>query len=194
MDSKILLIDGHPLRDSFCSALGEAYAAGARAAGAEVRTVRVQDLVFDPILHNAYKSIQPLEPDLLALQASIVWAEHLVFAFPIWWGMPPAKVKGLIDRTFHPGWAFKYASKDTPFQTKLLAGRTARIIATMDAPPWYFQWFIGAPGVRMMKHSVLAFCGIKPVRVTPIGSVRFSTPGRRAAWLRRMEALGGRGQ
>ncbi len=191
MAKRILAIYGHPLRDSFNSALGAAYVDGAKGAGADVRTVSVHDLTFDPVLHQAYRAIQPLEPDLLQFQADVMWAEHLVFVFPVWWGMPPAKFKGVIDRTFHPSWAFKFRGTDV-FPKRLLSGRSARLIATMDSPPWYFRFFMGNPAIRMMKHSVLDFCGVSPVRSTSIGSVRFSTPEKRLKWLQNIRQLGAR--
>ena len=63
----------------------------------------------------------------------------------------------------------------------------------MDSPTWYYRLFMGAPGLRMMRHSFLAFCGIKPVKSSLIGSVRFSTPAQREAWLGDMRRLGTRG-
>ena len=55
MSKKILVILGHPQKESLCGALAEAYAAGAIAAGGEVRTLDLGDLAFDPILWNGYK-------------------------------------------------------------------------------------------------------------------------------------------
>ncbi|MDT8391014.1 MAG: NAD(P)H-dependent oxidoreductase [Lentisphaeria bacterium] len=187
---KILVIQGHPLADSFCSALTDAYVRGAKEAGADVKERRLAKADFDPVLHKGYREIQALEPDLKAIQNDIVWAEHLVFSFPIWWGTPPALMKGFFDRTFVPGYAYKYASPKALFQKKLLSGRSARVICTMDSPPWYFRWLIGAPGLKMMKHSILTFCGVSPVRVSTFGSVKLSSQSKREKWLQRAEKLG----
>lgn len=40
----LLVIDGHPERDSFCAGLAEAYASGAREAGAQVELLHVGDV------------------------------------------------------------------------------------------------------------------------------------------------------
>ena len=98
MAQRILVILGHPSTTSFCSALADTYSHSAKIAGHEVRVLRLGDLVFDPILHNGYSEIQPLEPDLLSAQSDILWATHLTFVFPIWWGGIPALLKGFIDR------------------------------------------------------------------------------------------------
>ncbi len=191
---RITIISGHPVAESFCSALAKAYADGARDAGHEVREHPIADLEFDPILWRGYLEIQPLEPDLLKAQEDIRWGNHLVFAFPIWWGGPPALLKGFIDRVFHPTFAFKYATKSSKFPAQLLTGRSARLICTLDSPTWYYRLFIGAPGLRMMKRSLLSFCGIRPVRTTLVGSVRFSSPSQREVWLRDLRRLGAEGR
>lgn len=187
---KILVIQGHPLADSFCSALTDAYARGATETGCELREYRLANMDFDPILHKGYREIQALEPDLKAIQKDITWAEHLVLSFPIWWGMPPATMKGFFDRAFVPGFAYTYPSPKALFQKKLLPGRSARVICTLDSPPWYFRWLIGAPGLKMMKNSILKFCGVSPVRVSTFGSVKLSSPAKREKWLKKAEKLG----
>jgi|SRR3989304_5289898 len=93
-------------RNSFCGVLAEAYIEGAKAAGADIKQLYLGELKFDPILWHGYKEIQELEEDLKMAQEFILWAEHLVFVYPTWWGTIPALLKGFIDRTFLPGFAF----------------------------------------------------------------------------------------
>ena len=85
-----------------------------------------------------YAQIQPLEPDLLDAQASITWAQHLVWVYPIWWGGLPALLKGFLDRIFLPGFAFKYRPNSALWD-RLLTGRSAELLVTMDSPPWYYR-------------------------------------------------------
>ena len=91
------------------------------------------DLDFNSILKHGYRQWTELEPDLLMIQQDIVDADHLVFEYPTWWGTCPALLKGLIDRVFLPGFAFKYRDNSL-FWDKLLKGNTARLIVTMDTP------------------------------------------------------------
>jgi len=127
---------------------------------------------------------------LLELQEEIRWAEHVVMAFPVWWGVPPALMKGFFDRAFVPGFAYKYSSPTAIMQEKLLSGRSARVICTMDSPTWYYRFLVGAPGLRMMRNSILTFCGFSPVRISTFGSVKLASDKRRAKWLRDAESLG----
>ena len=189
MGKKTLIIHGHPNKESFCSALSQAYKAGALDAGAEVRELEVGDLQFNPNLAHGYRKRTELEADLLKAQDSIKWADHLVFVYPTWWGTMPALLKGFIDRTFLPGFAFKYRD-DSIWWDRLLKGRTARLIVTMDAPVWFYWLAYGRPGHNAMKKMVLEFCGIKPVRITSFGSVKRSSEKERARWLAKVESLG----
>ncbi len=63
--AKILIIYGHPDKESFCYALAEAYKKGALATGAELKEIKIADLRFDPNLHFGYRKRTELEPDLL---------------------------------------------------------------------------------------------------------------------------------
>lgn len=189
MGRRILIILGHPHRESLCGALAEAYGKGAQDAGAEVEILRLGDLRFDPVLHQGYKEIQPLEPDLLHAQERITWAQHLVFVYPTWWGGPPALLKGFVDRTFLPGFAFRSREKG-PFWDRLLTGRTGQILVTADSPAFY-DWIVnGMPAVRLIRNAVLAFCGVKPVRVRRFATVKTANRTLRQRWLAEARAIG----
>jgi len=190
---KILAFLGHEQHDSFCGKLHDAYVASAKQAGHEVREIRLGDLSFDPILHRGYEVIQPLEPDLIKAQEDIRWCEHLVLTAPTWWALYPALLKGFFDRAFLPGFAFHYHKTD-PMWDKLLAGRSARFITTMDAPVWYCRWFNGDPGAKAVVRGVLKFSGFNPVKVTRIGRVRKMTDAEKDQWIQTAASLGAEGR
>ncbi|WP_263138704.1 NAD(P)H-dependent oxidoreductase [Pseudomonas sp. RIT-PI-AD] len=181
MSKNILVILGHPSSDSLCAHLADAYVSGATQAGHQVRQIRLGDLAFDPILHEGYKKIQPLEPDLVQAQEAITWANHLVFVYPTWWGAMPALLKGFFDRIFLPGFAFKYRD-NSKFWDRLLAGRSAHLLVTMDTPPWYYRWVFRMPGHNQMKKTILEFSGIKPVKVSNFGPILGSTQKQKENW------------
>ncbi|MGL4315587.1 MAG: NAD(P)H-dependent oxidoreductase [Pseudomonas sp.] len=186
---RILMILGTPKRDSLCHALAEAYSHGARGEGHVVRQLKLGEMQFDPILRDGYTQGQALEPDLLEAQRQIHWAEHLVFVYPVWWGGVPALLKGFFDRVFLPGFAFKYRNRSQLWD-KLLSGRTADLLVTLDTPPWYFRWIYGAPAHRQMTRTILGFSGIKTRRLSEFAPVRPSSEEQRQSWLRRAEQLG----
>lgn len=189
MNKRILVILGHPNHDSFCGAITNSYIEGAKAAGNEIQLISLGDLSFDPVLHKGYISIQDLEPDLVAGQAAITWAQHIVFVYPIWWGAMPALLKGFIDRVFLPGFAFKYR-EGSLFWDRLLSGRTAHLLVTMDTPPWYFRWVYRMPGHNQMKRTILEFSGIKPVAISSFDPIKDSSQQKREKWLAQANAYG----
>ena len=185
----ILIINGHPDKESFCFALSESYKMGAYKSGANVKLFHLIDLKFNPILTYGYRIISELEPDLVQMQQDILWADHLVFVYPNWWSTVPALLKGLIDRVFVPGFAFKY-KENSPFWDKLLKGKTARLIVTMDTPKWYY-WLINKnSGHNAMRVGLLEFCGIKPVKITVFSGIKSSDEAKRKKWLDQVKVLG----
>ena len=188
MSKRVLVILGHPSTDSFCGALADSYIEAAVAASHEVRVMRLGDLRFDPVLREGYKQIQALEPDLRDAQADITWAEHIVWVYPIWWGGIPALLKGFLDRILLPGFAFQYR-KGKAFPDKLLKGRSAHLLVTMDTPPWYYKWFYRMPGLHQMRINTLAFCGITPLATLTFGPLLDSTAKQRDIWLEQARAL-----
>lgn len=186
---KILIIQGHPDKESYCAALAEAYKKGAIATGAEVKEIVVRDLKFNSNLQFGYRQRTELEPDLVESREKIQWAEHLVWVYPVWWGSLPAILKGFIDRVFLPGFAFR-KRPDSLWWDKLLTGKTARIISTLDQPAWYYWLVYRRPSHNAMKKLTLEFCGIKPVKTTTIGPIRMSKDTYRRNWIKKIGLLG----
>lgn len=139
MPRSILILLGHPDRDSLCGALAQRYATAAGNAGHHVRMIALGDLQFDPVLRHGYRQIQPLEANLQDAADAIQACDHLVLVYPTWWGAMPALLKGFFDRVLLPGFAFRYR-RDSVWWDRLLAGRSARVITTLDTPPWYYRW------------------------------------------------------
>ena len=147
------------------------------------------DLDFDPIRREGYGEAPPLEPDLVRAQDDIAWCDHMAWVYPNWWGTMPALMKGFIDRVILPGFAFRYREGKLLWD-KLLTGRSARLLVTMDTPPPGYRWVIGRPGHNQMQKSVLGFCGVKPVRISQFGVVKRSSAEKRQKWLHEATKLG----
>lgn len=191
MGKKIVIINGHPNPASFNFGIAKAYQDGAVRSGADVRVITIAELDFNPNLKYGYRQRIELEPDLLHAWELIQWAEHLVWIHPVWWGGLPAMMKGFIDRVFLPGFAFRYREKSL-FWDKLLKGKSARIITTLDQPGWVYRLLFGRPSVNQLKKSTLEFCGIKPVKVTYVGIIKTADETKRTKWLDQIRGLGRR--
>jgi NAD(P)H dehydrogenase (quinone) len=186
---KVLIINGHPDKESFNFALANAYKQGAIEAGAKVKEIIVRELTFNSNLQYGYRQRTELEPDLIDAQNKIKWAEHLVIIYPVWWGSLPAILKGFFDRVFLPGFAFK-KRENSVWWDKLLKHKSARIICTMDQPVWYYWLVYKQPSTNALKKLTLQFCGIKPVSTTSFGPIRLSKDSYRQKCLHKVNKLG----
>lgn len=194
MGKRVLLIQGHPdlAEGHLCRSLEEAYASGARDAGHEVRRIDIGVLDF-PLLRSQHEwEHGKLPPGLEQSQADILWAEHLVFFFPLWLGDMPALVKGFLEQVARPGFAFLTEGKDpkNAFGKKGLKGRSARLVVTMGMPALIYRLYYRAHSVKSLRRNVLGFVGIGPVGDTLIGMANALKPRRAARWLDRLHALG----
>jgi putative NADPH-quinone reductase len=193
MKHRILIIQGHPdpAGGHFGHALAGAYAIGATAAGHEVRRVNVAALDFPLLQRQADWNTGPVPEALRGVQADIAWADHLAVFFPLWLGTMPARLKGFFEQVLRPGFAF--ITGDGRAARKGLTGKSARVVVTMGMPVFWYRWYFGAHGVRGLERSVLAFCGIGPIRETFIGLAGMKDGPSRERWIGRLEELGRQG-
>ncbi|MEY4160729.1 MAG: hypothetical protein RLZZ136_1350 [Pseudomonadota bacterium] len=183
---QVLLIDGHPDSGRLSSALLDRYEK-ALPADVVVKRVAVRDLTFDPNMRQGYAVDQVWEPDLQSLAEILLDADHVIFAFPLWWGAEPALLKGLLDRLLLPGHAFRYHTDD-PMWDKLLVGRSADVIITMDTPPWYLRLIYGDAVVTRWKKQILGFVGFAPIRFFRFGPTNRGGAARAfAVWASQLE-------
>mgnify|MGYP001608988670 CR=1 FL=1 len=185
---KIFILLGHPDNDSFNCTLADEYERGASEAGHEVRRMNIGELKFDPILHYGYRQIQELEPDLIAFQENVRWCDHFVVLYPSWWSTMPALLKGLFDRAWIPGFAYKFTSDYS--WTKLLKGKSARMFVTSDTIP-LVQRIIFGDTTNELRNGILWFAGFGPIRVKKFGYLKhFNSTGRRERIKRKVYKLG----
>lgn len=186
---KILVVNGHPDKQSLDFALSEAYITRAKKAGGEVKVINIADLRFNPNLQYGYRKRMDLEPDLVSALEDIRWADHLVWVFPVWWCGYPAVMKGFIDRTFLPGITYENV-EGKPLPKKLLKGKTGHMIITSDTPSWYNYLYLKRPTINQFKKGVLQFCGVSPVKVTSFSVIKGSSAERRAKWISKVSECG----
>lgn len=167
--TRIAIIVGHPDADPnrLCHGLAQAYRAGA--AAHEVRSIAIADLDF-PILRTAADWMDGSVPVAIReAQDTILWAEHLVFIYPIWLGDMPALLKAFLEQVTRGNFAIEQSGRSFP--RKKLEGRSARIVATLGMPGFLYRLLYQAHSVKSLKRSILNLAGVHPVGVTIIGNV-----------------------
>lgn len=188
---RIFVLNGHPARTSLSKHFAEIYEQSAQAAGHEVRLTHLSELDFDPDFGVAgHAPHKPLEQCLEAFQADIDWSEHFVVVTPMWWGGLPAKLKGVIDRTFLPGWAYDPRNMKMGMPEPLLTGRTARAIVTSDTPTFFFGLLYRKALLRQIKGQIFNFVGMKPAGTTHFAPASTADPKKVEQWAKKVTELG----
>lgn len=189
---KIAILDAHPDPDParYVHALADAYCAGAKETGHEVRRIILGDINM-PILHSRETWMHEDTPeDVKPGQEAMLWADHIVFLYPLWLGDMPALLKAFLEQALRPGVALQYGDSPTP--EKLMKGKSARLVVTMGMPAFFYRAYYGAHSVRSFKRNILQLVGIAPVTTSLIGNVEGS-PAHRTRWLKRMRDYGAAG-
>ncbi|MEP7350408.1 MAG: NAD(P)H-dependent oxidoreductase [Sphingorhabdus sp.] len=189
---KIAIIDAHPDPDParYIHALADAYCAGARNAGHEVSHIMLGDINM-PILHSRDDWMHNDAPeDVKPGQEAMLWADQIVFLYPLWLGDMPALLKAFLEQALRPGVAFQYGEGSTP--KAMMKGKSARLVVTMGMPALFYRAYYGAHSVRSFKRNIMGLIGVDPVATSLIGNVEGSAK-HRERWLARMKEYGAAG-
>jgi len=193
MTKRIFIWVAHPKKHSLCQGMADAYQAGVEAKGSEVRRMDLADMQFD-LNTDGYGDgftdmTASLEPDLIAWQEAVRWADHIMVIHPYWWGSMPTKAKAVFDRALSPGFAFKYHRRGVAWD-KLLSGKTADVIITSDTPAYLDTLFYWRAGRRVLCNQILGFCGVKIRRAVQFGSVKLASAEKISRWIDKVRTLG----
>ena len=103
---KILVINGHPDKESYCQAIFQTIVETIDSNRHELKVISLNEEDFDPVLRYGYRKRMKEDSFIRRSQELIQWAEHFIFVYPIWWSSMPSLMKGWIDRVFTPGIAY----------------------------------------------------------------------------------------
>jgi NAD(P)H dehydrogenase (quinone) len=112
---------------------------------------------------NAVKT-NSFSKDIQEEQEKLMWADFVIFQFPLWWYSVPAILKGWIDRVFASGFVY---SGDKQYDTGGLKGRKAMLSTTTGSPEHAYTPY-GIDGdihEKILYHinRMLYFGGLEPV-------------------------------
>lgn len=154
-----------------------------------IKEIQILDLYeenFNPLLvFNEQKTRRDMHTDvsLEKYRNQVIWADKLVFIYPIWWGRPPAMLMGYIDRLFVSSFAYKY--KKGLFPEGLLKGKSVVCVSTMKGPPHYPLLRLNNAHKILMKRALFNFVGIKKVKFFEFGNME-SKKGNQIKKLKRV--------
>lgn len=96
----------HPDPASFNHSIARAYCSVVRVSGQEVILRDLYALGFDPVLKAGERPTVPdfaLSPDVMQELEVISGSDVFVLIYPIWFGTPPAMLKGYVERVLGAG-------------------------------------------------------------------------------------------
>ena len=161
---KVLIVFTHPNQNSFNHALLGNITAGLEEAGHEVKVKDLYQEDFNPILSgDDLKVLHTGETpkNIAKEQEQLLWAEGLVFIYPLWWFDRPAMLKGWFDIVLTNGLAFEYSNEGV---RGLLKHKKALVIITAGGSEDYFKDNDALQLIhRPVTDGTLSFCGIDDV-------------------------------
>lgn len=136
-----VVILAHPAAGSFNRAIADRYCAAVRQSGQQARVRDLYDLGFDPRLyanHRPGRDTNTISGDVVGEMGMLRDADAIVFIYPIWFGMPPAMIKGYVDRVL--GHALTPDDITSHVPDCFLAGRHfASFTTSATTGPWLEQ-------------------------------------------------------
>ncbi len=190
-----LILLSHPSNDSLNAATARAVADRLQSAGADVHTIDLYEIDFDPVLRGEEMQRRFSFDGIIQEHVRLVIASDLlVFVHPDWWGGMPAILHGWIERVFRPGIAYEFTGPEFGEKSRvpLLTGKQAVVAVTSDqACPE-----AGHAVERVWREHILSFCGITCHSCFILDDVRHTTYRARRRWITRVgdaaeEALSG---
>ncbi|MFH1921353.1 MAG: NAD(P)H-dependent oxidoreductase [Planctomycetota bacterium] len=178
----VLVIIGHQNQGSFCHAIAEAAVEELRAAGHEVIYHDLHEEGFDPVLpHEEIRKGAERSPIVRKHCEELTAADGYVVVHPNWWAMPPAILKGWIDRVFCQGVAYEFGEAGA-VRTHL-KGKKAVVFTTSNTPRDVEMKLFGDPLENLWKNCIFGFVGVEDFHRLNFESIVLSTPDQRREWL-----------
>lgn len=93
-------------------------------------------LPFDPIGESKHALDAGLQaPDIAAEQQKLLWADAVIFQFPLWWYSMPAILKGWVERVYAYGFAYGVGEHSDRhwgdrFGQGVMSGKRAMLVVT----------------------------------------------------------------
>jgi NAD(P)H dehydrogenase (quinone) len=138
----------------------------------EIKVLDLYEEAFNPVLmFNEPKRRRDMhaDPQLEKYREQIIWADTIVFVYPIWWGRPPAMLLGYIDQMFASNFAYK--DKGGLLPEGLLKGKTVVCISAMKGPTLYPLFWLNNAHKVLMRKALFNYVGIKKVKFFEFGNM-----------------------
>lgn len=186
--------DNRPHSRSFTAAVTAAAIRGATTAGHDVDLIDLAADGFNPAMTGAdlavWRQGATVDPQVRDYQQRLLAADHLVFAFPVWWEAMPAATKGFLDRVLTKGIVFDELPgvKGNPFRNLMPRLRSVTVLSVMTTPDKAYRWWYRDPLTKILFKGTFGKIGVKDLRWINYDRVTDKTPEQREHLLHDTEA------
>jgi NAD(P)H dehydrogenase (quinone) len=178
-----------PHERSFTAAVTAAAVRGLERSGHQVDLIDLTADGFDPVMTRAdlvaWRLHEAVDPQVLNYQSRVALADHLVFAFPIWWESMPAPTKGFLDKVLTKEFAFRELTnvRGYPFVNLLTRLRGVTMLTIMSTPDKAYRWWFRDPVTKIVFKGTFGKIGVKNLKWRNYASVASRSPTQRQAML-----------
>ena len=184
---KIFVLIGHQRVGSFCHAIATTAVEELKAGGHEVIYHDLYAEKFDPLLYEEEIPRDAELPPVIKKHCDEIGvADGYLIVHPNWWAMPPAILKGWLDRVLRQGVAYEFTAQGV---NGLLKGRKAVVFTTSNTPREDELKLFGDPLENLWKTCVFNFCGVTDFYRRNFESIIMSTPEQRSDWLKEVRQI-----
>nr|WP_315252315.1 NAD(P)H-dependent oxidoreductase [uncultured Duganella sp.] len=161
----ILIVYAHPNPRSLNGALKDYAVQHLQAAGHAVQVSDLYAMQWRPTL----EANETPGPEVLREQEKLLWADTVIFQFPLWWFSMPAIMKGWVERVFSYGFGYGIGEHSDRrwgdrYGEGTLAGKRAMLMVTAGGwEPHYSARGINGPIEQLLfpiHHGVLHYAGM----------------------------------
>ena len=184
---KVLLLVANPNPGSFCHAIAQTALEQLQSMGHQVIFHDLYAERFDPLLpHAEIPKDAPLDPIIRRYCDEVAQADGFVVVHPNWWSMPPAILKGWIDRVFRQGVAYTFTKDGVQ---GFFQGRRAVVFTTSNTPRDIERSVFGDPLENLWKTCIFGFSGLENFYRRNFEPIIESTLQQRHAWLEEVRQI-----
>ena len=187
----ILVILSHPTPGSFNHAIAETVVNTLEQMGHSGVFHDLYAEGFDPLLTAGDILMDEINPVIAEHCEQLAAAGGIILVHPNWWGMPPAILKGWVDRVVRPDVAYRFEEGDDGegIPIGLLKAKAAVVFNTSNTPEHREKEVFGDPLENLWKTCILDLCGVKEFYRRNFTVVVTSTEEERKSWLGEVEEI-----
>jgi NAD(P)H dehydrogenase (quinone) len=118
-------------------------------------------------------------------------SDGIIIIHPNWWGMPPAMLKGWIDRVLKTGLAYEFIDGDNGegIPVGLLKAKTALVFNTSNTSETRENEIFKDPLETLWKNCIFDLCGVKQFERRMFRIIVNSDLQQRRIWLKEVEFM-----